>query len=346
MSRYATLSDVAKLANTSIATVSYVLNGGEGRYITEELRDRVLKAAKELHYVKSHTASALKRAHSKKTIAILIPQPQNQFFMDILIACSNTLSKCKYETIIGFTMDDPETERSLIQQMLENRVDGIIISPTDKAKESLELVQNLNIPFVVLSRPMTVTGLEKANSVQIQNYTCGFKGAECLVSHNHTHIGFVGWNSTTADGSSRIRACLDVYDHYGIPKENFHVVKGEFSSDAGYDATKKLMEEYPDTTGIFFGYHVLALGGLRYLKEQNLRVPEDISVVIYGHPQWVTAGENDYTYIEMYPTQMGEQAAQLLVKLVEEENNNVPATHLTIEGSLHIGKSVKLIEKK
>ena len=340
MERYATLNDVARLANTSIATASYVINGGTGRYVSDSLRKRVLKAANELHYVKSNEAATLRRSGSRKIVAVLIPQPQNQFFLDILTSCNETLSAHGYETIIGFTMDDPAKEKSLIQQMIEKRVDGIIISPTNGANEILDLVQKLGISLVVLSRPMS--NLSTASSVRLHNYNCGYKGMEYLVSLGHTHVGFVGWNSVVADGASRIKACMDVYDAYGIPKDYLHVVKGAFNANSGYEITKSLLEGYPDTTAIFFGYHVLALGGLRYLKDKNIHVPKDISVIIYGHPLWVSAGENDYSYIEMFPEEIGTKAAELLYSIMKS-GNTIEPTHIIIEGMLYQGSSVRRI---
>ncbi|NLK05352.1 MAG: LacI family transcriptional regulator, partial [Spirochaetales bacterium] len=85
MKRYATLKDVAKLAGTTAATVSYVLNEKEGRYISDETRRKVLEAAEQLEYVKSIGASSLK-GKSRKLIAILIPQFENQFFTRIVVA--------------------------------------------------------------------------------------------------------------------------------------------------------------------------------------------------------------------------------------------------------------------
>lgn len=340
MNIFSTLADVAKRANTSVATVSYVINGYSGRYISDELRQRVLKAANELNYVKSNEASTLKKASSRKVVAVLIPQPENQFFMDILVSCNKTLNEKGYEIFIGFTMDDPAIEKSLLIHMLEKRVDGIIISPTSEASKSLQLVNRLGIPLVVLSRP--ISGIECASTVRLKSYDCSYKGAEYLVQNNHTHIGFVGWSSVIADSSIRIKACLDVYDDYGISRDFFHIVKGEFSSDAGYDATRKLLTEHPDTTAIFYGYHILALGGLRYLKEQGYFVPKDISVLIYGHPEWVSAGENDYSYIEMHPKKFGTEAAELIFKIMQSDNT-LPPTHITIDGTLNKRSSVRKI---
>ena len=79
MARFVTLKDVAERAGTTIGTVSYVLNDRKGRYISQELRAKVLAAAEELNYIKCNGASSLK-GMDRRLIVILIPQYENQFF--------------------------------------------------------------------------------------------------------------------------------------------------------------------------------------------------------------------------------------------------------------------------
>lgn len=341
MTKFSTLNDVAKLANTTAGTVSYVLNEKKGRYISSEMRERVLNAAETLHYVKCTDASILKTAKQRKLIGILIPQPTNQFFIEILMGCNTILNQSGYDFIIAYTMDDPQRERDILMQMVQKRVDGILLSPTNKGKENTSLLRKIGIKLVVIDRPLV--GVKEYNGIKISNYNCGYIGSEYLIKHNHKQIGFIGWNSQIADLESRERGVFAAMERYGMDQSNFHVLNGEFSSQAGWDLTRELLQLHPETTAIFYGYNVQALGGVKYLKSIGARVPDDISVIINGKPEWAKAGYNDFTCIDMYPKILGENASRILVSLIETDLE-LPSIHIIQDGILIPGSSVRRLD--
>ena len=338
MAKFSTLMDVAKLANTTAGTVSYVLNKKEGRYISNEMRQRVIAAAEALHYVKCTDASTLKKSKQRKLIGILIPQPANQFFIEILMGCNTILSNAGYDFIIGYTMDDPQKELEIVMQMVQKRVDGILLSPTNKGKENTSLLRKIDIKMMVIDRPLV--GLKEYNGIKVSNYSCGYIGAEYLIKHNHRYIGFIGWNSQIADLESRERGFYAAMKHYGIDHSNCHVLNGEFSPQSGWALTKRMMEENPNTTAIFYGYNVQALGGIKYLLNTGFRIPEDISVIINGKPEWAKAGNNNFTCIDMFPRTIGENASKTLISLIEA-NISLPPIQIVQEGILIPGNSVQ-----
>ena len=191
--KYATLKDVAKLAGTTAATVSYVLSGKEGRYISQEMRARVMKAVEETGYVKSSAASSLK-GKKRGIIAVLVPQFSNQFFTRMVLAIEAEVEKEGYVLSICNTFDDPKREMDIINRMVQHRVDGYILIPTAKGPENTEQLRRLDVPIVVADRPLE--DVDHYNFVTTNNYQCSRLATEYLLKKGHdTHLFFSCWGA-------------------------------------------------------------------------------------------------------------------------------------------------------
>lgn len=337
MKRYATLKDVAKLAGTTAATVSYVLNEKEGRYISDETRRKVLEAAKQLEYVKSIGASSLK-GKSRKLIAILIPQFENQFFTRIVVASEEVFVKHGYDLIICNTFDKPEREKAILNRMIQQRVDGIILTPTKMGTENTKLLRKVGMKMVVVDRPLP--GVKDFFWVATNNYGCGFVGAHYLFSKGHKRVAYIGWNSGIEDLEARKRAFFDAADTYGISQDSLIVAEGGFSAEEGCRLTSYVLEKHPEVTAIFYGFNIQALGGVTCLSQRGISIPEELSVMIIGSPEWIMAGKNDFTHVDMNDLELGRKAANLLLSQIQAEGD-VPFQHIIQDCSLIEGSSVR-----
>lgn len=208
--QYATLKDVAKRAGTTPATVSYVLNNSSERYISEEMKKNVLTAAKELNYVKSSVASSL-RGKKTKIIAVLVPQFSNQFFTRMIVAIETIADEHEYILTIYNTFDDPVREKSIINRMVQHRVDGYIIAPTVEGFKNTEQLRHNGIPLVVVDRPLE--GNENYIWVTTDNYQCGYESANYVIKYGHKNIAFVGWQTEILDLRERERGFSQVSDY-------------------------------------------------------------------------------------------------------------------------------------
>ncbi|MGE4465429.1 LacI family DNA-binding transcriptional regulator [Sphaerochaeta sp.] len=337
MKRYATLKDVAKLAGTTAATVSYVLNEKEGRYISDETRRKVLEAAKQLEYVKSIGASSLK-GKSRKLIAILIPQFENQFFTRIVVASEEVFVKHGYDLIICNTFDKPEREKAILNRMIQQRVDGIILTPTRMGTENTKLLRKVGMKMVVVDRPLP--GVKDFFWVATNNYGCGFVGAHYLFSKGHRKVAYIGWESGIQDLEARKRAFFDAADSYGIAHDSLVVAEGGFSAEEGCRLTSEVLEKHPDVTAIFYGFNIQALGGVKCLSQRGISIPEELSVMIIGSPEWIMAGKNDFTHVDMNDIELGRKAANLLLSQIQQEDE-VPFQHIIQDCTLIEGSSVR-----
>ncbi|MDO4327672.1 MAG: LacI family DNA-binding transcriptional regulator [bacterium] len=339
---YATLKDVAQKAGTTAATVSYVLNDAKGRYISEDMRNRVLKAAKELNYVKSNVASSLK-GEKRKMIAVLIPQFSNQFFTKMILAIEEVTDKYGYLLSIYDTFDNPKREKEILIRMAQQRMDGYIIIPSREGTSNTAQLREMNIPIVVVDRPLD--GAENYPWVTTNNYGCGFKGGEYLTGKGHRKIGFISWDSKIRDLEARHLGFWDALKRRNIDETESVSVAGEFSEEAGYEMTKELLTAHPNLTAVFYGYNIQAKGGIRYLVENNMEIGKDISVLLIGSPEWTVVGNNNFTHIIQYEYDLGREAATLLFDIINEERQ-MGTMEIKKECSIYEGTSVADISQK
>ena len=314
MKGYATLKDVAQLAGTTAATVSYVLNEKEGRYIHAETRRRVLSAVKKLDYIKCGGASSLK-GKARKLVAILVPQFENQFFTRIIVAAEEVFVKHGYDMVICNNLDNPEREREILRRMLQQRVDGILLTPTREGFENTATLRRVGVKMVLVDRPLE--GTDDFYWVTTGNYECGYTGAACLMEKGHTRIAYIGWESHIADLDKRRQAVLDAAKKFKIPKGNILIREGGFSADDGYRLTAEIVDHHPETSAFFYGFNVQALGGIKCLIERNIHIPGDKSVIMIGSPEWAITGKNNFTHVDMGDYELGKTAAELLMDLIQ-----------------------------
>lgn len=338
--RYVTLKDVAAQAGTSVGTVSYVLSGNKDRYVSTHLRQRIEQAAKELHYVRCAPASAL-RGKPRGIIAVTVPQFTNIFFSRIILAIEKVMVDHGYILSVCNTFEDDIREKNVLDIMLSQHFDGFILIPTKNGYENCESLRMLNLPYVVVERPFTNAG-EPYDFVSLDNYCAGRVAAAHLVENGHKKIGFVRWNSFVANLSHRLNAYRDVLEENGIENQESLVAEGEFSLEAGYALTKQLLQSRPDLTAIIFEEHVMAQGGVRYLHDAGIRIPEDLSVVVIGYPEWVRSNNPTITSVTMEEDAIGTFAATTLLQKMEGTAEG-GCVHKEFPCRLAPGKSVKKI---
>ena len=150
---YATIKDVAELAETSVATVSYILSGKSEKSFRQDTVDRVMAAVEELNYSKNAIASGL-RGNKRGMIYIIIPQFSNIYYTRVCEAIENVLFENGLVPAICDTREDPEREKRLLELAISQRCDGIVLGPTIRGWENTAAVRSLNIPLVVVGREL------------------------------------------------------------------------------------------------------------------------------------------------------------------------------------------------
>ena len=315
-----TMKDIARQAQTSVATVSYVLSNDQERYITPEMRKKVEDAAKDLGYVKSMVASGLK-GKKMGVIAFLTPQFDNHFFMEIFFAIEQIANEKGYVLSVCNTYDDPEHEKRVLERMNQLWVDACLIIPTHCGAENTAYLREHNIPLVSIERPLM--GVESYDFVSSDNFQAAYEMTEHFIKRGHKRIALAYWDSLIVNLGERLAGYKKALADYNIPfDENLvkstHLINRteKLSQKEGKRITKEILED-PSVTAIFYSQYVLAEGGIVYIREQGKKIPEDISVGVLGGPKWVKMTETSFSHILQPGTQIGETAAQIIFEKLE-----------------------------
>lgn len=316
MARYTTLKDVAKLAGTTAPTVSYVLSGKEGRYISDELRERVLKAAEESGYIKSSPASSL---HGKRrgVIAVLVPQFSNQYFTQLVAAVDAVVEQHGYLSLICNTFDDPVREREVLTKTAQQRVDGYILIPTLTGAENTTQIRKIGVPLVTVDRPLVGVDDDHAH-ISPDNYGCGYVLGQHLGEMGHSDVAFLGWDSGFRTLDDRRVGFWDGLESTLGTKPIERSYTSAFTVEGAYGLTGEVLRAHPGITALCLGFNVVARGSIDYLTEHGLVPGRDISVTLIGAPDWATTGQNDITLADPNAPEMGSRAARELIHLLEE----------------------------
>lgn len=315
--------------------MSYILNNSTERYVSNELKERVLVAAKELNYMKSAVASSLK-GKNRGIISVLVPQFDNPFFTRIVMAIEEVANQHDYFISISSTVDDMERERKIIKKMIEQRVDGLIISPTIQGTENTDHLRNLGIPYVILERRLV--GIDQYDFVGTDNFRNGFLATEHLIENGHSTIGFIGWD-TLINVRERNIGYFDAMKKHDLQINDEWIQLGDLSDEVGYE----LMERCIDSgiTAIVLGHHLLAEGAIRLIRERGVRIPNDISVVIIGTPSWTQNNVPRFTCIDQSEKHIGELAGEILLENVTGKTDSAVWQHKEVACEVLFGESVK-----
>lgn len=337
--QFATLKDVANLANTSAATVSFVLNGSTKRYISNEMRMRVLDAADKLGYVKFGAASSLKGKKSG-VIAVLSPQFQNHYFAGIFAAVEKAAHDRDYVLATLNTFDDPEREKHAINQMIRLRVDGFLIIPTLAGGVNTDMVRRLNVPCVVVERPLPNVEDNTYDFISSDNLDASYTLTKHALDMGHKKIALAYWQSDITAAIENLNdrrvGYVKAMQDSGLYDESL-MFSGDITREDGKRITEEILKN-KSVTSIVYAHYILAEGGIQYMRSVGIKAPDDISVSFLGAPPWTSMVETNFTHIIQPSEQVGKKAVETLFTRIEGKVG--AKVKDIIPGALHIGSSV------
>lgn len=325
----ATIKDVAKSAGVAVSTVSYALNGSSK--VSEETRNKVLKAAEELNYIPNSFAQNLKK--SKKDLIALIVLGINGPVHDKLIMGIQDVAVMFGYNLIIFCEANSQSAASY-SFLKENIVDGaIIMSSNITDKEVLEL-SSTGLPLVLLDRKLDSSDV---CSVLIDNRKGASEAVRHLIELNHKKIGFINGPENSYDNADRFKGYLDTLCSYGLDAKDSYILKGAFTEQSGYDVMKKFLDESREIPTAFFSANdEMLIGAMRAIKEKGLQVPEDIALIGFDDIQAATYVHPTISTIKRPLYELGSFSAHTLFNLI---TGKMKSSGITLDVELVIRES-------
>jgi DNA-binding LacI/PurR family transcriptional regulator len=313
----ASIKEVARRAGVSIGTVSNVLNRPDT--VAPATRQRVLDAISALGYVRNDSARQL-RAGRSRTIALVVLDVANPFFTDVARGAEAAAERSGAMVIVCNSGEDVARERRHLDQLEEQRVLGVLITPVDDGPESrVEQLIDRGMPVVLVDRG---SGHPSRCSVAVDDVLGGRLAGAHLLERGHRRIGYIGGPLSirqVADRHAGIAAALSEARSTGpaADRAELRVVEmPSLSVAAGRQAASALASADPAdrVTAVFCANDLLALGALQELTRRGLRVPDDIAIVGYDDIEFAAAAAVPLSSVRQPRDQLGRTAAQLLLE--------------------------------
>ncbi|MGD0248668.1 MAG: LacI family DNA-binding transcriptional regulator [Candidatus Limnocylindrales bacterium] len=308
-----TLNDVAKLAGVSTMTVSRVVNGSG--YTSPEAQARVKRAIAELGYMPNGLARQL-RSKRTKTIALVVTDIRNPFFTTIASGVEDTARARGYAVMFCNTYESDVEEAEYVRVLIERRVDGVLLVPAIGADKSLLLLQQHGMPTVILDRHLS--GAD-ADEVRADSKAGAYDAVRHLTDLGHRRIAILAGPAGVSTSTDRVAGYREALLEACPAGDCGQILFGEFNENSGYSMTREVLEAEPRQTAIFATNNFIAFGALRALREAGLRIPEDMSMVVFDDlpPGWVM--DPFLTVVSQPAYEIGTQAAQLLLERLAGE---------------------------
>ncbi len=332
-----TSQDVAKLAGVSRTTVSLVLNNVPGTHIPESTRQRVLEAARKLHYYPAAAARSLASGKTHVIGLVLCEGPDkvsaDAFLPDVMRGIADEVSNHDYTLLFraGVVPGDPN---SYIKLVRGHHVDGLIVSaPRSDDPNLLELARS-GFPLVLHGR------LPGSNIpfVDVDNIGGAEKAVNHLIELGHRRIGLIT-NAPISFTSSkaRLKGYRNALEAAGIPLDEDLIRFGYYLPETGYKAMMELLALANRPTAVFVASDVVAMGALAAIHEKGLKVPEEIAIVgfddIFASAYTIPA----LTTVRLPAYDLGKEAARMLFRIMGGEK--VDETQVFLETDLVVRKS-------
>ncbi len=269
----ATMKDVAALADVSITTVSHVIN--ETRFVSDELRTRVLEAMEELRYRPNMLARSL-RLGETRTIGLIVPDNANPFFAQVARVVEDAGFDAGYSVILCNCDGKVEKERAYVGVLSAKQVDGIIFMATGGEVEIVDLLREIGIPLVMADRRLDNADVD---IVLVDNFRGGYEATKYLVSLGHRRIGCITGPSDATPSAERVQGYRRGLEEAGIPVDESLIVRGDFQYRGGEEGIERLLALEEAPTAVFACNDLMAMGVMTALRKSGLRVPGDVSVI-------------------------------------------------------------------
>ena len=311
-----TLKEIAKEAGVSISTVSRVLNNTNPKAASQEVRDRIWEIVRRTGYTPNSAAQNLKLGVTSKannrSLACLFARtpnaPNDPFFSTLAKSVEMEAYQHNYILKSSFTSFDI-TKSETCRLILDNNVNGVVILGRCD-KQTLKFLKQ-HFHYVAYTG---LNGIE-ANYDQIlcDGYDASLCALEYLIELGHKHIGYVG--ETIAE--NRYLGYKAILSKYQLPFEQSYVASVPFSSNNGYNGTKKLLESTKNITAIFCGNDITAIGAIRAIKDLGLKIPEDISIISIDDIDTAQYLSPMLTTVHIPVEEMGKTAAKILIDRIQ-----------------------------
>lgn len=311
----ATIVDVARRAQVSVATVSRVLNGKCSS--SGEMAQRVLTAVAELRYAPNPAARNLRR-NETRVIMILAPNITNPYYAHIISGIGDAAHRIGYSAFLFNTQGDSAQERHALERLVRRQADGAILLATEMGSDWLKPYAS-RFPIVQCSEYDPNVPLP---CVAVDNYRAARDVMAHLIALGHTRIGLISSANRYTSTQLRQQGYRDALVEANLPHPDAYIraAAADFNFRSGFDAAGVLLQQSVPPTALFCVSDMLALGAIACAAELGLRVPEDVTIIGFDDVEHTTMFHPYLTTVAQPCYEIGYQAMEMLGQIASHQD--------------------------
>ena len=323
------IKEIAQLANTSVATVSRVINQN-GRF-SKETEQRVLKVIEEYGYRPNALAKGL-REDKTKLVGVMIPDITHSFFSRVYRAIELELYQNGYLSILCDTNESEELEKAYMEQLKDMRFSGLIYMNGNQYNAKIDCPATIYLDRY----PSHLKHENEYYFIGSDNFQGGYLAAEALVKAGRTKLALVTIERQLV--TQRLRQegfCTYLKDHSPVPVELNILNVDRSDYFRGYEITNKMLSQNTECNGVYYTSDMLAYGGIQSFRDHNIRIPQDISVV--GMDDLPLSRTFNLTTVSQKMETLGQLAARSIIDLIENrpvERQQIVPVSLVSRGTI------------
>lgn len=324
------IREVARLAGVSVATVSRTLRSPER--VLAETRDKVNAAVEQAGYRPNQMAVQF-RSRKSGNLVILVPTLANIFFARVISGAQQAAQAANYRLLLCDTQGREAIEREFAELVYAHQADGVIqLRAYDPYEQTLT---GVDLPPIVNACEVDIHG--RHPTISLDNRAAAKAVTQHLIDLGHQRIGLIKGPKSSPLTRERVAGYQEALQQAGIAIDPELICPGNFSLQAGHDGAATLLQLPQRPTALFCENDEMAIGALKQIKQQGLRVPEDISLVGFDDIPFAAYCDPPLTTIAQPTETFGRLAVEMLIALIEKKP--LPAQHVTLPFELTVRHS-------
>jgi LacI family transcriptional regulator len=303
-----TIHDVAQEAGVSAMTVSRYFN--EPDKLRPETQSKVEKAVQSQQYVPNAAARSLVHGDTK-TLSLVLADITNPFFTKIARAVEDVVQEVGFTLMLGNTDETVEKEHSYLETVIEQRVDGVILSPSSSDPAPVEKLRQHDIPVVLIDRKVSRTSVD---TIVTDSFDAGRRLTNHLIERGYRDITFVGGEEGVSTLEERLDGyCRAMKEADLVP--TYHL--GEYTQQSGDKIVDRILQHQEPPEALVAANNFVAIGAIRALRRRNFGIPDDIGLACFGDLEAASTIDPFLTVIKHPAYELGRKAAEMLVERIE-----------------------------
>lgn len=302
------ISEIAKLAGVSPASVSRYLNNG---YLSAEKKEAIARVIQETGYTPSPQAQTL-RTKRTKLIGVIIPKIDSDSISQVVAGIGEVLAAHGYQMLLGNTENQTERELEFLQTFSQHMVDGVILLGTVWTDRHRALLSALKFPVVMLGQHTNAV-----SCIYHDDYAAAVTLTEYLIQKGHKKIAYIGvTDNDISVGKQRKQGFLDTMARFSLPVCAEWIQTGSFYMENGYQHTPLLLKAAPAPDAILCATDTIALGAVKYLNQCRIEIPKRIAICGFGDSKAASVLSPSLTTIHFYYRECGMEGAKILLEKI------------------------------